>query len=150
MNEEQRIREIVGELLDEMDAYLVDLKIRAGKVQLFVDRDPHITIDDCARINRALVRRLDMEFPFTSRFALEVSSPGLDQPLKVLRQYRKNIGRTVEVLTVSGEKKRGVLLFADEDRLILEQTVMENQQPVTRQCELPFLLIKTTNVIFQF
>ncbi|MCS6991102.1 MAG: ribosome maturation factor [Chitinophagales bacterium] len=150
MNEEQRIRAIVNELLDQTDAYLVDLKIRTGKVQVFVDRDPYITLEDCARINRMLVRRLDEELAFTDRYALEVSSPGLDQPLKVLRQYRKNIGRIVEVITVTGEKKRGLLLYVDEEKLVIEETELVNKQKTIRHSALPFLHIKSTNVVIEF
>ncbi|MCS6917281.1 MAG: ribosome maturation factor [Chitinophagales bacterium] len=149
-SDEQRIRTVIAEVLDELDAYLVDLRIRTDKVQVFVDRDPHITIEDCARINRSLVRRLDEAFSFTSRYALEVSSPGLDQPLRVLRQFRKNIGRSVDVVLYSGEKKRGVLLYVDEDKVILEETIREKKQNIVRQTELPFVNIKSTLVVINF
>lgn len=152
MNLEEKIKNLLEGLLNEKDCYLVDLKIRKGQlVQVFVDRDPHITIEDCAWISRNLQQALDKEFPFSEQHTLEVSSPGMSEPLKVLRQYRKCVGREVEVLLLSGFKKRGTLLFADEEKIILEEIINGKQKDMAPvQTELPFLNIKSTNVVFKF
>src|SRR6476620_11180635 len=122
LNLETRIREILGDLLEEKSSYLVDLKVVPGQlVQVFVDRDPHITIEDCAWISRGLVKELNKEFPFSDQYVLEVSSPGMDQPFKVLRQYKKCVGREVAVVLTSGLKKNGRLLYADEEKILLEE-----------------------------
>src|SRR5215471_20574817 len=97
-NLEGRIRGLLDEMLAQMDSYLVELKVRPNKVEIYADRDPHITIEDCVNISRKLERQLDEEFDFSQQYALEVSSPGMDQPLKVMQQFRKNIGRSVDVL----------------------------------------------------
>ncbi|MEP7127302.1 MAG: ribosome maturation factor [Chitinophagales bacterium] len=152
MNLEERIKELLDALLREKDSYLVDLKVRKGQmVQVFVDRDPHITIEDCVWISRGLQKELDKEFPFSEQHTLEVSSPGMGEPLKVLRQYKKCVGREVEVLLLSGMKKSGTLFYADEEKIILEETItnkMKDQAP--EQTEIPFLNIKSTNVVIKF
>ncbi|MEO6169258.1 MAG: hypothetical protein ABIO46_11465 [Chitinophagales bacterium] len=152
MNLEDRIKEVLDTLLQEKDSYLVDLKVRKGQsVQVFVDRDPHITIEDCAWISRGLQKELDKEFPFSEQHVLEVSSPGMGEPLKVLRQYKKCVGREVEVLLLSGMKKRGTLLYADEEKLLLEEIfTAKTKEPAPVQTEIPFLNIKSTNVVIQF
>jgi ribosome maturation factor RimP len=148
---ELRIRELLEGILNETDSYLVDLKIRPNKVEVFADCDPHITIDDCVRISRFLERQLDEEFSFSQQYALEVSSPGMDQPLKILRQYKKNIGRQIDVTMVSGMKKSGRLLFADEEKIVIEEEILKqkNNREIL-QSEIPFVQIKSTNIVFQF
>lgn len=152
MNLEERIKEILESLLREKDSYLVDLKVRKGQlVQVFIDRDPHITIEDCVWISRGLQKELDKEFPFSEQHTLEVSSPGMSEPLKVLRQYKKCVGREVGVLLLSGMKKTGTLLFADDEKIILEELNTGNtneSSPI--QTEILFLNIKSTNVVIKF
>ena len=152
LNLDTRIREILGDLLEEKSSYLVDLKVVPGQlVQVFVDRDPHITIEDCAWISRGLVKELNKEFPFSDQYVLEVSSPGMDQPLKVLRQYKKCVGREVAVLLISGLKKSGRLLYADEEKILLEETKDSKQrEPRADQTEIPFLNIKSTRLVIKF
>jgi ribosome maturation factor RimP len=123
-NLDSRIRELLSAMLEDQNSYLVDLKVRPGQlVQVFVDRDPHITIEECAAISRYLEKELNKEFSFSEKYTLEVSSPGMDQPLKVMRQYKKSVGREVDVVLISGMKKRGTLLYADDEKIILEEAV---------------------------
>ena len=148
---ESRIRELLADILNESDSYLVDLRIKSNKVEVFADRDPRITIDDCAKISRILERRLDEEFPFSNQYSLEVSSPGMDQPLKVLRQFRKNVGRTVEVVLISGMKRTGSLMHADEEKITIEENITgSNKLSETRQTEISFVEIKSTQLVFNF
>lgn len=152
VNLETRIREILKDLLEEKSSYLVDLKVVQGQlVQVFADRDPHITIEDCTWISRGLEKELNKEFPFSDQYVLEVSSPGMDQPLKVLRQYKKCVGREVAVVLTSGVKKSGRLLYADEEKILLEET-KDSKQRETRadQTEIPFLNIKSTRLVIKF
>lgn len=152
MELETKIKGIISSILEEKDGYLVDLKVRHNQlVQLFIDRDPHITIEDCAYISHFLEKELNKEFSFSENYVLEVSSPGMDQPLKVLRQYKKSIGRNVEVLLFSGARKTGMLMYADEEKIILEEkTKSKLKQQETVQTELPFLQIKSTNLVITF
>lgn len=97
----QKIEEILQPLVEARSAFLVDVQIRSDRggklVQAFVDTDEGITIELCADISRELDRMLSLHQVFQGSFHIEVSSPGLDKPLKLLRQYRKNIGRKFKV-----------------------------------------------------
>src|SRR5919107_5230355 len=93
------------------DVFLVEVKVIPGNnIKVFLDADNGITIDKCIRINRALYKQIEESDLFPNGdFSLEVSSPGVDEPLKLLRQYKKNIGRTIEVTMNDGNKKEGKL-----------------------------------------
>jgi ribosome maturation factor RimP len=148
---ENRIHELLSEVLADIDGYLVELRVRPGKVEVFADRDPHITIEDCTRISRKLQKELEEEFAFSDQYELEVSSPGMDQPFKVLRQYKKSVGRNVEVLLFSGVKKTGMLMYADDDKIILEEKIVKSKKEIESvQTEIPFVQIKSTNLVFNF
>src|SRR5437868_6308385 len=103
---EDYIREL---LLEREDVFLVEIKIKSGNnIAVFLDADNGITIDTCTRINRALYKKIEENALFANGdFSLEVSSSGVDEPLKLYRQYKKNIGRTIEVLLNNETKKQG-------------------------------------------
>ncbi len=88
-------------LLAPHDAFLVDVQVRnergAKLVQIFVDTDAGIRIDQCAAISRDVAREFESHHLLEGKFHLEVSSPGIDKPLKLLRQYQKNTGRRFKV-----------------------------------------------------
>ena len=150
-NIETRIRQLLGDILTEVDGYLVELRVRPNRVEVYADRDPHITIEDCTRISRFLERQLNTEFPFSEQYTLEVSSPGMDQPFKVLRQYRKSVGRNVDILLTSGLKKTGILIYADEEKIIIEEQINKpNRQIEKMQSEIPFVQLKSTTLVFNF
>jgi ribosome maturation factor RimP len=150
-NLEERIKELVNGILADVDGYLVELRIRPDRVQVFADKDPHITIEDCVQINRRLVKQLDSEFPFSERYDLEVSSPGMDEPLRVYRQFKKCVGRKVDVVLFSGVKKTGTMLFVNEEKLILEEEIAKSKKETESvQSEIPFVQIKSTNLVFNF
>ena len=109
---------MVADILQEEPAYfLVDLRIKpTNNVKVFLDGDSGITIDKCVQVNRKLYRKLEEAVFFPDGdFSLEVSSAGLDEPLKSLRQYKKNSGRQVEVLLQDGTQKEGQLKDVTEE-----------------------------------
>ena len=83
-------------------------------------------------------------------FSLEVSSPGIDKPLKLQRQYLKNTGRNVEILFNDDSVKSGRLLQVSNDDIILEEIVGKGKKAETRQLVIPFSNIKTTTVQIEF
>ena len=114
---------MIGEILEpEPDYFLVDLKIKPiHNIKVFLDGDAGITIEKCVQVNRKLYKRLEESDLFPAGdFSLEVSSAGLDEPLKSLRQYKKNIGRPVEVQLTDGTQKEGVLTGVDQEGIVLE------------------------------
>jgi ribosome maturation factor RimP len=108
-----RIRQLSEEVVHAHGSFLVDLSLRGeghSKVlEVFVDTDAGITADGCADISRDLSSQLDHESLIQGRYHLVVSSPGLDRPLKLFRQYRKNVGRNLKVRYRSAEEVRTVV-----------------------------------------
>jgi ribosome maturation factor RimP len=122
MIEKSTIRELAEERIAELDRgiYIVEIKINNGN-QILVELDMEqgsIGIEDCISVSRNIEHNLDREM---EDFSLEVSSAGLDQPLRVLKQYLKNIGKTVSVAKLdNGKKIEGVLIAADENGIKIE------------------------------
>ena len=83
-------------------------------------------------------------------FSLEVSSPGLDEPLKLLRQYKKNVGREVEVITSDDVKKEGKLTEVTEEKITIEYTEGKGKKSVLKADEIFFTDIKQTKVQIKF
>ena len=99
------IKEIIKSLLDPVlgqhQAFLIDVIVRnerGGKlVQVFVDTDIGVRIEQCSEISRELATEIERVKVIETSYRLEVSSPGIDKPLKLLRQYHKNVGRRFKV-----------------------------------------------------
>ncbi len=89
-------------------------------MSILLDSDEGITIQECARISRKLGQELEEKNIIEEAYTLEVSSPGLDQPLKLIRQYRKNIGRDLKVTMLSGEILTGNLVEVKEESIVLQ------------------------------
>jgi ribosome maturation factor RimP len=119
----EQIRVFLEPLLEGTDIFLVNLKLKpTNNIKVFLDADNGLSIDKSAKINRKLYAAIEESNMFPEGdFSLEVSSPGVDEPLTSVRQYRKNIGRTVAV-TVEGEggEKTGKLTEVGEEELVLE------------------------------
>lgn len=122
MIEKSTIRELAEERIAELDRgiYIVEIKINSGN-QILVELDTEqgsIGIEDCISVSRNIEHNLDRE---VEDFSLEVSSAGLDQPLRVLKQYLKNIEKTVSVAKLdNGKKIEGVLIAAEENEIKIE------------------------------
>jgi ribosome maturation factor RimP len=146
----QKIEAILESYLQGTDKFLVDIKIAPGNiVQVFIDSDTRITIDDCAEVSRFLGDRLDEETIFPGHYTLEVSSAGMDEPLKKMRQYRKNIGRQVDVLLLNGIRKQGVLLYADDEKIQIEEVKRDKHKTETIQHDIAFIEIKNTKILYK-
>lgn len=124
---EERIQRIAREVITDSALFLVEVKVRGVKgsrvIEIFVDSDHNIDIDTLASLNREIGFLLDMEDFIDGRYQLNVSSPGLDRPLLMPRQYRKNIGRPLRVKMRSQEDKRnvqGTLKHVGDDYIELE------------------------------
>jgi len=95
------VRERAEPIVENHGAYVIDCLVRGERgtrvVELYIDTDTGITTELCAAISRELASRLDADGVVPGHYRLEVSSPGLGRPLKLHRQYTKNIGRTLTV-----------------------------------------------------
>lgn len=145
----QTVSNLLEQQLDsESPYYLVDLRVKpTNNIKIFIDGDEGITIEKCVSINRALYKQLEEMALFPDGdFSLEVSSPGLDEPLKLHRQYKKNLGRQVEVTLNDGTKVEGKLTAVNDDHIIVEETRGKNKKKELIQHNFLFNNIKTTKI----
>lgn len=149
----QVIEQLVDEiLLQEPEFFRVNVKIKpTNNVKVFIDGDKGVSIEKCVLFNRRLYKMIEEKGLYPSGdFSLEVSSPGVDEPLKLHRQYNKNIGRFVEVAFNDGSKKDGKLVEVTENDIIIEQTEGKGKKATTQQIVIPFNNIKSTTVQIKF
>ena len=151
-NLERTVESRIIELLAEMPGYfLVEVSIRpTNNIKVFVDADQGAAIDQLSKINRALYKWIEENLFPNGDFSIEVSSPGLDEPLKLERQYLKNIGRFVEVLMKNGIKKEGKLLSASENEIVVEEQKGHGKKRELIEHTILKQEIKTTKVQIKF
>jgi len=141
-----KIKEIVEPVIDGLGAFLVDVVVRGDRrgpvLELYVDTDAGITIDECAEINRRILPLLESTALLPELSRVEVSSPGVDRPLKFMRQYPRNIGRIVDVKYCAGEIERAIHGYLEDvdDSLIVVKTAEGDR------VEVPFDAIIETKV----
>ncbi|MEJ7736309.1 MAG: ribosome maturation factor [Chitinophagaceae bacterium] len=129
----------------DKDLFLIEVKIALGNhIKVFLDGDSGITIEKCVSLNRALYKQIEEKLYPNGEFSLEVSSPGLDEPLKLHRQYLKNVGRKVEVVLTDGTRAEGKLVAVSAQNIDLEE-VKGKKNEVIRHSVL-FQNIKTTKI----
>ena len=152
-NKQKAIEDFVNaQLKGSEDVFLVEVKVIPGNnIKVFLDADNGITIDKCIKINRALYNHIEESdiFP-NSDFSLEVSSPGVEEPLKLHRQYKKNIGRTVEVTMIDGNKTEGKLTGVNEDQITVEEKTGQGKKAVIKTTNILFNQVKHTKVLVTF
>jgi len=127
MQAEKRVIELVEEKIsDRPELFLVEVKMLPNnKLIIHVDGDEGISIQDCAAISRHVGFHLEEENAIEKAYNLEVSSPGVGEPLRLKRQYEKNIGREVSVKLAGGDIKEGKLLGVNEQSITIEAKVKE-------------------------
>lgn len=158
MINKETITKLAEERIAERDAglYIVNLTIANGnQIFLELDReDGSVSIEDCMSVSRNIEHNLDRE---VEDFGLEVSSAGIDQPFRVLKQYLKNIGKEVKVLAFEhGKKLEGLLKSADEEGIVLETKEKQRLEGrkkkvwITEEIPLKYSEIKETKLIISF
>lgn len=145
---------IADELGNNSSLFLVDLSISESyKITVTLDGDNGVTLQDCIDLSRALENNLDRE---EQDFSLEVASAGVSSPLKLVRQYKKNIGRNLKVKTTTSETIEAKLEAADDERITLAWTAREpkkigkGKETVEHKRELSYSEIKEAIVTIIF
>jgi ribosome maturation factor RimP len=147
MIDRKTLEAILKEVLRGTAIFQVDIRVDPGnRILVHVDKTEGITIEDCARISRALEGKLNRD---REDFSLEVSSPGLDAPLRVPEQYMKNIGRMVSVQLRDGSRVLGILRDSDGEGIHLEVPAGKKGAKPESQ-DLKFTEITSTKVQIQF
>ena len=123
MIKESTILQLIEETIEGTDIFLVDLKISSGnKISVLVDAIGGLPITDCIKVSRGVEDDLDRE---VEDFSIDVSSPGLDKPLKVFRQYEKNIDRSIKITLTDEGVFDATILNVDEPKidLLVEEVI---------------------------
>lgn len=122
---EKKISEIAEESAQKKDFFLIDLIFRGNEknkvIEVFIDGEGNVSADSCAEISRDIISEIDKIPDFTSNYRLEVSTPGVDRPLKLLKQFPKHLGRKFEISFRQNEqitKLNGKLLKIENDELL--------------------------------
>jgi ribosome maturation factor RimP len=152
MNLEKRVRELVEEkLTDRPDLFIVSIKIaNQANVTVLLDGDNGLGIHDCAMVSRHVGFHLEEENAISDAYTLEVSSPGLDTPLVLARQFQKSIDRTLAVKLISGEKVEGILKAAADGEITLNINIKEkgkklrNEDKIIAKSEIAEALVQVS------
>ncbi len=151
----EQVKSIVAEYLEsELEFYLVDLKISPdNRISIEIDTFDGVSLDDCVKLHRFIESKLDRE---VEDYELEISSAGISEPFKVIKQYEKNIDNEVEVLLKNGKKLSGVLTKVDTDliKLSIEKSVKlegaKRKTTINEELVINLSDIKTTKLIIHF
>lgn len=148
MVDKVHVLDIIHSTLDGSDKFLVDLKITTdSRIYVSIDGDNGINIDDCIELSRAIENSLDRE---VEDFELNVASAGLDSPLKMPRQYKKNVGRDLDVTTQDEERISGTILEADDEKVVLRPLGKKKKGEEKKDVELKYADIKTAKIMIKF
>lgn len=149
----EEIKKIASAKLTNESQFIVDVVVSSKKgpkkVLVLLDGDHGITIDDCADLSRELSKTLDEIKELEESYTLEVSTPGLDQPLVLHRQFKKNIGRGLKV-KLQDKILEGELTEVFESKIILTQKIGSGKKAEVHTIEIPFSEIEKAFVLVSF
>lgn len=143
---------ILTEKLTETDMFPVYVSVDgSNKIIIEVDSDSGMSIQKCIDVSRAVEHSLDRE---AEDFELQVTSPGIDKPLVLPRQYVKNIGRTLRTVLPNGEATEGILKTANDEEFVLQCVEIEKikGKKVKKEVEFSFNYknIKESKLVIKF
>jgi len=156
MKIEEKILQLAEKNLTSADLFIVDLVITGNsgrqKISITLDGDQGVDIDACAYLTRKVGNEIEETNLIDSAYILEVSSPGIDQPLKLKRQYYRNIGRKVSVTLLDDSQVDGLLKEVNEELIILdaERKDKASKKIMIESRKIAFSDIKKTNVLVSF
>ncbi|EMR02264.1 ribosome maturation factor RimP [Cesiribacter andamanensis] len=141
-------------LQDQPELFLVEVVVtgsaRRQKVLVLIDGDQSVTIDQCAQLSRKISAELEGKDLFEGAWFLEVSSPGVDFPLKFQRQYAKHVGRRLKVLKNDGSEVIGPLLEISSEGIRLNAETKVKKLTQYQEVVIPHDSIKTVSVLVSF
>ena len=148
----QKIDRLLEPLLENDKFFVVDIKVSLSKVYskvtILLDSDEGIKIDECTAISRQLGTDIDEMMP--EKYTLEVSSPGVDYPLKSERMYRKNIGRNLKVIQNDGSEIKGILESIDAEQITIIEDKKRKKSEAIVPVSIRLINIKESEVIVSF
>lgn len=148
------VSHIVEDYIRNTEHFIVDIKVsQSNQIKVIIDHFDGVSIDFCVSLTKEIEGKLDREI---EDYDLEVSSSGLTTPFSIPKQYEKNIGNQVEVMTIDHKKIIGTLIHYEQDKISLEIEVLERpdgekrKKIVKQTIELPLSDIKTTKQNIRF
>jgi len=152
MISETRVKELVEEKIKGTELFIVEVKVSGGnRIAIAIDRPTKLNVGDCAEVSRYVEAGLNRD---VEDFELTVSSPGLDLPLRVLKQYEKYTGRNIRVVLKDGRLLRGKMTAANEDGIMLElfreNKKKNKEQTINETVNLKYPEIKETKIEISF
>jgi len=148
MISEEAIRQAVEQKIEGSDKFVVEVRVKAGNhITVLLDSDTNLTIDDCAAVTRHIESVFSRE---SEDYDLTVSSFGIDQPYRLLRQYLKNIGREVEVTLTDKSVFKGKLVSADEKGIGVYRKTKVKKVETEETRTIAFQEIKHTKEVISF
>jgi ribosome maturation factor RimP len=151
MDFREQITEAIEAKLAESGSFLVEVKVTPSKIFVFMDNMKGLRLEECIALSRYLQDRFADSDVF-EHHELEVSSPGMDEPLKVLKQFQKRIGQKVSVLKKDGIRKDGVLKAATDEEITIEETAKRKingkRELTTTSVVIPMSEIKETKLLW--
>lgn len=153
MANKEQLTKLVETRLSGTEMFLVEVKLSPGKLVVLIDKPAGITISECIALNRFITEELETS-GFLETHELEVSSPGMEQPLRVFKQYLRRIGNQVRVTTTDGLQHEGKLVTAMPEAIELSKTTIaklnKKKETINELIRLPFDSIKETKLILTF
>lgn len=152
---QEKVSNLLEKALEErQDLFLIDLSVAENNsIKVVLDGDQGVSVEDCVFISRAIEHNLDRE---AEDFSLEVTSAGATSPLLNLRQYKKNLGRTLKLVTSSNQTYEGKLAEVQPEALVLEwkarepKPVGKGKVTVNKQATIAFSDIKEAKVMINY
>lgn len=129
----EEIGSMLEPYLEDGRFFVVSLTVKpvrsAHHITVLVDSDEGVTIEQCASISRRLAHQIETREMFGDAYNIEVSSPGVDQPLVLPRQYRKNVGRELKIQLKDGSTVTGKLTGIGEDEVLTIELPRPKKKP---------------------
>lgn len=148
----QEITEVLEGLIEDPGMYVVDVKFKPSnlrqKVTVLLDTDEGISIDQCGEISKKLGKILDEKIE--NAYTLEVSSPGIDTPLRLPRQFTKNLGKSLKVIKTDGTELKGELTEAQAEGFTIQPEKKKKDKVKPEPVKLSFDEIKEARVMVSF
>ncbi len=143
----EKVQAMLAPLLEGTDIFIVNIKVKPiNNIKVYLDAESGFSIEKCSSVNRRLYAQIEATQMFPDGdFSLEVSSPGVDEPLTQHRQYKKNVGRKVTVTDNEGVEKTGILKEVTDEHITLEIKPAKQKESLIIT-QIPFSNIKKTVV----
>lgn len=128
----EQLKVYIDEAIADTNLFIVEIKgITVKRAMILLDGDEGVKIEDCARVSRHINQRMEEDGLSEALISLEVSSPGVDFPLKFERQYPQHVGRTLAIKLADGKEIEGKLISIDAAVIAVEEKIKEKGKKVS-------------------